>query len=70
MHLQAGGDEESCQDRMEHVLASLEQAIVEDAERPDLWQQFRAWLHEQLKPLQEQQEKKDRETVRKRRGGT
>jgi hypothetical protein len=52
---------------MAHLLTAMEQAIVEDAERPELWQKFMAWLHEELKPLQQEQQKKNEELVRKRR---
>jgi hypothetical protein len=67
LHLQATGDAQSLEDRMAHLLTALEQAIVEDAGRPELWQHFQVWLHEQLKPLQQEQQKKNEELVRKRR---
>lgn len=68
LHLQATGDPRSLEDRMRHLLTALEQAVVEDARRPDLWQRFLTWLHAELKPLQEEQERKNREMVRKKRG--
>lgn len=66
LHLQAEGDPRSLQDRMAHLLTSLEQAIADDAKRPDLWHAFLTWLHEEMKPLQEQQDKLNQEKVRNR----
>lgn len=68
LHLQATGDARSLEDRMAHLLTALEQAIVDDAGRPELWQQFQVWLHEQLKPLQEEQQRKNEEKVKRQRG--
>lgn len=67
LHLQAEGDPQSLQDRMSHLLTALEQAIALDAKRPDLWHAFLTWLHQELKPLQEAQDRKNAEAVQKRR---